>query len=86
MIYFGKKKLSYFKISIEFVRRMTPAIFNTGTKRRRKKILNTFIVLGIGNYNIYVGINRFKRIVKNEIYELDGIMYYNYKEILEKRG
>ena len=78
MIYFGKAKLKKKKLifGISFREERLSALYCRSTKRHHTKIPHYFLTFYYGRWRCWVGINRFKRIIKDEIYELDGIRYY----------
>lgn len=78
MIYFGKLKFKTkkLKFGVSFFMEEMPVFYRRSTKRRHTKIPHYFLVIYYGRGRCWIGANRFKRIVKNRIYELDGIRYY----------
>ena len=69
MIYFGKSNLILKRYRFFFRKILRPVTFE-------KAIPHIFIGMDFGYNRYYLGINRFKRIVKDKVYELDGIRYF----------
>ena len=82
MFFFGKSKLvkhkGTFGIKFEKVNRFV--VFNRYTGRRKNKIPHHYLTIWLGFYCFFIGYNRFKRIIKNKVYELDGIKYGHKKQ------
>lgn len=73
MIYFGKsspKEILRFGISFAYILKWVAL---------GKIIPHLFIEFYFGHHKYWIGINRFKRIKKDKIYELDGVKYYKNK-------
>ena len=81
MIFFGKNKrmkAQRLKIGITFVVIDNPAIVNN-IGIPKKRIPHYYLTMYYGRGCCWVGYNRFKRIIRDEIYELDGVKHKIYK-------
>lgn len=81
MIYFGKKKIEgiNLRFRLQYVKKEVVL-----SKSSSKSIPHLFIGFSFLDYTYYMGINRFKRIKKDEIYELDGVKYFKKEEVRKK--
>lgn len=74
MIFFGKSKNSYKKYGISFVRTSNRVYENIC-------IPHYYLDICFGNNHYWVGYNRLKRIIKGQLYSLDGKeLPYNFKK------
>jgi len=75
MIFFGKSKIKrrHLQFGVSFIRKMKWVIWRKGKKI--KKIPHYYLMIDYGHGRCWIGANRFKRIVKDQIYELDGVRY-----------
>jgi hypothetical protein len=79
MIYFGKQRRIKDRIKSKYsfvIQRRYRKVLS-----KKEPILHIYVTLRWGDYAYYMGINRVKRIVKDSLYELDGVLYHYPEEI-----
>lgn len=76
MIFIGKSEIvkRELRFGISFSWKILPVIFNK-LGIAKKKIPHYHLTIYYGYGRCWIGYNRFKRIIKDQLYELDGVKY-----------
>ncbi len=74
MIFYGKSIGTKSKFEVAFIKELCPALHRKGVVI--KEIPSYYLIIYFGYSRFWIGWNRFKRIIKDELYELDGVKYW----------